>query len=43
MPAESLATYSLLHQKTQQEEKDKTDALVPGTFGGDALPGAMKN
>lgn len=38
MPKQSLATYSLLNQKAEQEES-KNDAVIPGTFGGDNLGG----
>ena len=36
MPAESLATHSLLNQPKVQEEP-KNDAHIPGTFGGDGI------
>ena len=33
-PVESLATFSLLNQNKQTENKNKNDAVVAGTFGG---------
>ena len=34
MPQESLATHSLLNQKPANEDINKNDAIIAGTFGG---------